>query len=318
MAKQDWNALEKKWNTGIDVTSASPEDLTSYINTKIHFYEEDNTTNANLWEKYQDDFQAFTTTNFKQSKLKYIQRLPSSNKLKPEICATDIRTSYTPPNHISTASIEPSSAVRLKSQISHPYTTEITNLIKAYASEPKYEGNGDSIDHKLSCFYHLCELTGVPEEAYPKTLSVMLTGFSKEHYLAANPSQLTFHLAIDHLRNFLEGPGYYRRNLGKLNATNLKSTISQNPNKTTSECLQFLVHTLREIQHELSEDLRNNSLHDKLKTECQGVPACRYAIANTPTKIGELLNNLQNSITAYEEEKSTQKTAHENIYFTNR
>ncbi|TQS33198.1 hypothetical protein Golomagni_06465 [Golovinomyces magnicellulatus] len=145
-------------------------------------------------------------------------------------------------------------------------------------------------------------------------------GFAKEHYLAANLSQLTFHTAIDYLRNFFEGPGYNRRNLGKLNVKNLKLIISQNSNKTTSECLQFLVHTLREIQHGLSEDLRTNSfLHDKLITACQGVPACRYAIANPPTKVGELLKNLQNSITAYEEEEnSTQKTAHENAYFTDR
>ncbi|TQS37728.1 hypothetical protein Golomagni_01788 [Golovinomyces magnicellulatus] len=376
MAEQDWKILEKKWNIGVDVASASTEDLTSYINTKIHFYEEDNTTNANLWEQYQDDFQAFTVTNFNQSKLKYIQRLrdcllsrgvfvaknnnrltisqalyscahedeqhqwtdddlinaaerldeplksrklrqrldilqnitkhseelaPSRNKLKPDICATEPRTSFTPLNQTSTTSLQPLSAVRLKSQISHLYTNQIANLIKAYANEPKYEGNGDSIDHKLSCFYHLCELTGVPEEAYPKVLSVMLTGFAKEHYLAANLSQLTFHTAIDHLR-----PGYNRRNLGKWNVTNLKSIISQNSNKTTLECLQFLVHTLREIQHGLSEDLRTNSfLHDKLITACQGVPACRYAIANPPTKIGELLNNLQNSITAYEEEENS-------------
>ncbi|RKF76297.1 hypothetical protein GcM1_228048 [Golovinomyces cichoracearum] len=131
----------------------------------------------------------------------------------------------------------------------------------------------------------------------------MLTGFAKEHYLAANLSQQTFNLAIDYLRNFFEGPGCNRRNLGKWNATNLKPTISQNPNKTTSECLQFLVHTLREVQLGLSEDLRTNSfLHDKLITACQGVPAFRYAITNPPTKICELLNNLQNSITAYEEE----------------
>ncbi|RKF79898.1 hypothetical protein GcM1_198012, partial [Golovinomyces cichoracearum] len=51
----------------------------------------------------------------------------------------------------------------------------------------------------------------------------------------------------------------------------------------------------------------------------QGVSACRYAISSPHSKIGEPLNNYQTSITGYKEKKkSTQKTGHQNDYFTDR
>ena len=156
------------------------------------------------------------------------------------------------------------------------YVAQMSNSIKVYSGEAKHEGTGDSIDHKLTNFHHLCDLTGVAREASARALAVMLSRFAKEHYLAANPSYLTFEQAANHLRNFFEGPGYNRRNLGTWNGSSLKLIVSQNKAKPTSECLQIMVQTLREIQHGLTEDLGINSfMHDKIITAFKGVPACR-------------------------------------------
>ena len=38
-------------------------------------------------------------------------------------------------------------------------------------------------------------------------------------------------------------------------------------------------------------------------TACQGSPACRYAVANPPGELGQLINKLQSSITTYEKEQ---------------
>ena len=47
---------------------------------------------------------------------------------------------------------------------------------------------------------------------------------------------------------------------------------------------------------------------------CQGVPACRYAVSDLPTGVGDLINKLQSSITSYEKEQENST----NVFYTDR
>ena len=48
MSEQDCKALEAKWDEGIDLSRTTPHDISSYTETKIHFYEEYNTAIVNI------------------------------------------------------------------------------------------------------------------------------------------------------------------------------------------------------------------------------------------------------------------------------
>ena len=69
------------------------------------------------------------------------------------------------------------------------------------------------------------------------------------------------------------------------------------------------------MQYGLTHDLRlTEFLYNKIIISCQGSPACRYAIADPPPGLPQLINKLQSSITAYEKEQHYENEA----YFANR
>ena len=78
----------------------------------------------------------------------------------------------------------------------------------------------------------------------------------------------------------------------------------------------MLITKLTTAQHGLSYDLRSSRtfLHDKLISSCQGVLACRYAVADPPAEVGALITKLQSSIMAVEKEDTT----NHGVYFTDR
>jgi hypothetical protein len=61
---------------------------------------------------------------------------------------------------------------------------------------------------------------------------------------------------------------------------------------------------LTELQHGLEEDLHKPAFFlNKIVTACQGILAYRYAVSSSLIDLGQLLNNLQLSITVYEKEQ---------------
>ena len=77
------------------------------------------------------------------------------------------------------------------------------------------------------------------------------------------------------MRNFFEGPEYYRKNLIEWNATTLQGTIDENAEKSVYQCLQLLIDKLCKQQHGIHPKLQTQLfLTNKLVTACQGVPAC--------------------------------------------
>jgi len=79
--------------------------------------------------------------------------------------------------------------------------------------------------------------------------------------------------------------------------------MAENTDKSTSECLQLLIHRLCQLQHGLRPTLQTiDFLYNKIVTSCQGIPACRYAVSDPLNNLRALINKLQLSIIAYEKE----------------
>ncbi|TQS35013.1 hypothetical protein Golomagni_04581 [Golovinomyces magnicellulatus] len=186
---------------------------------------------------------------------------------------------------------------------------EIANLAKVYTDEQKYSDSSDSIDFKLRTFFDICNRTDIPEEVYSKTFTTILKGLALDLYYLNDLSKMIFLNAVEHLCNYFQGPEIQRKNLNERNNLILKSVISSNPEKSVFQCLQQLVHSLRELWHRLEVSLQTpDYLHDKIIVACQGVPACGYAVSDPPYSLGALINKLKSSISAYEKENESSET----------
>ena len=75
---------------------------------------------------------------------------------------------------------------------------------------------------------------------------------------------------------------------------------------------------MRQLQYGLAPTLRNvDFLHNKIVSACQGHAACRIAVSDPPTTLGELINKLQSAITTYEREQQLQ-SSNSDVYYTDR
>jgi hypothetical protein len=87
---------------------------------------------------------------------------------------------------------------------------------------------------------------------------------------------------------------------------------------------QILLSNLLKQHHGLHPELRTNmNLVNKLITACQGVPACRMAVADPPEDLAVLINKLQSSITTWEKENPQRQGAfqtetREEAFYTDR
>ena len=121
----------------------------------------------------------------------------------------------------------------------------------------------------------------------------MLKGLAQDHFYNNELSDQTFQEVCDNIRNFFEGPGYFRKNLDIWNSVTLTTISAENPSKTTYEHVQLMINKLRQVQYGLTPALRTiEFLHNKVVTACQGSPACRFAVSDPPTDFGALINKL--------------------------
>jgi hypothetical protein len=237
--------------------------------------------------------------------------IPPGTQTQPTATATIPPGTQTQPT--ATATI-PTLHTTAPTQNAPNYGKEIGIVAKIYTEEQKYGGIDESFDYKLKIFYDICKRAGLPNTAYIDAFPTMLKGLAQDHFYNHDLSERPFDQACTHLRNFFEGPGYYRKNLDEWNATTLASIVQENTSKTLYQCLQLLITKLRNLQHGLTHGLRTTDfLHNKLVTACQGIPACRIAISDPPADFGHLINKLQSSIIAYEKEQNQTQA-----YFTDR
>jgi len=182
------------------------------------------------------------------------------------------------------------------------YGKELANLARLYTDDMKYTGENDNFDFKLTIFHDLCNRADIPDHAKPKAFPTILRSLALDHYYANIVNKhLDFDGICNAITNYFEGPEYKRRVLSKWNSTTLRSIINSNTGKSTEECLQILITTLRHLQHGLNHDLRTDQFfHNKLINACQDIPACRYACYRPSDSLSGLINNLRSSITTFE------------------
>src|SRR5579871_1486997 len=166
----------------------------------------------------------------------------------------------------------------------------------------KYTGENDNFDFKLAIFHDLCNRADIPDHAKPKAFPTMLRSLALDYYYANIVNKhLDFDGICNAITNYFEGPEYKRSVLSKWNSTTLRSVINSNTGKSTEECLQILISTLRHLQHGLNHDLRTDHFfHNKLINACQDIPACRYACYRPSDSLSGLINELRSSIITFE------------------
>jgi hypothetical protein len=97
---------------------------------------------------------------------------------------------------------------------------EIATVAKVYTDGQKYDGF-TSFDYKLTIFYNICKRSGLSCEGYATAFPTMLKGLAEEHYYSSNLADRSFEDTCIHMRNFFEGPEYYRKNLTEWNSISL-------------------------------------------------------------------------------------------------
>src|SRR6266700_7862526 len=89
---------------------------------------------------------------------------------------------------------------------------EISNAVKMYTEELKYNGINNSFNYKLTIFYNICNQFNVPQKAYNKALLIMLTGLALNQYFNGRLSNLLFKDTYRHFHGFFKGPGFKCKN----------------------------------------------------------------------------------------------------------
>jgi hypothetical protein len=120
---------------------------------------------------------------------------------------------------------------------SRPYRTGrlIAEVTKILTDEQKYDGTNDSFDQKLVIFLDICKKIELPEDALLKAFPALLKRLAEDHYYNNQLNLRTFESIKENLRNFFEGPSYYRRNLNIWNSTTLVTVTAKGTDKTIYE-----------------------------------------------------------------------------------
>ena len=114
---------------------------------------------------------------------------------------------------------------------------EISNAVKIYIEEFKYNSTNSSFNYKLTIFYNICNLFNILQEAYNKALLIILTGLALNQYFNSGLGSLLFKDICKHLYSFFKGPSLKYKNLNKWNAILLKMIMDKNTDKLTSNYL---------------------------------------------------------------------------------
>lgn len=163
---------------------------------------------------------------------------------------------------------------------------EIANLTKCYTEDSKYGSQGDNFTLKLRIFRDICNRVGVPKEAYPDALPVMLKGLALDYYytsLLDVKNKLPFDKICTNIQLHFEDANYVRGNLTEWNKVDLDQLKSEHPDKSTSHCFELLVAKLQTLRH-----------------ACRNTPACQIACSTPPDSLNSLITSLKSSITTYE------------------
>ena len=179
---------------------------------------------------------------------------------------------------------------------------EIMNLNKLYNDDMRYGQSGDGLTSKLRTFQTMCTMAGVPGEAYPKALIVMVKGMAARFYQQVLVhSGKSFTEMCEAIQSRFEGSNFTQDALAKWNTKDLKKTIAKHPNKSTIQCLDILVDELQELYNSLPIGLQNEAqMANKLNLACRDVAECQAASIRPEGRVPVFIDNMKAAIGTYE------------------
>ena len=71
----DWKAEEKRWRNGIDVQTATDEDLTDFTLFKLWEYNDCKAMDDGLWSFFQNDFETFSVDTLSKVHIKHLRNI---------------------------------------------------------------------------------------------------------------------------------------------------------------------------------------------------------------------------------------------------
>jgi hypothetical protein len=95
------------------------------------------------------------------------------------------------------------------------YAKKLSALNKLYKDEEKFEDTENNFDFKLTIYLDKCKFADLPEHAYGKGVSLMLTGEALTYYYANRDNFTTFNGFCTSMRLYFEGPEWRSQNLDK-------------------------------------------------------------------------------------------------------
>ncbi len=84
------------------------------------------------------------------------------------------------------------------------YSKELSALNKLYKDEEKFESTGDNFDFKLIIYLDKCKYADLPEHAYGKEISLMLTNEALTYYYVNRDNFITFNDFCISMRLYFE------------------------------------------------------------------------------------------------------------------
>ncbi len=206
--------------------------------------------------------------------------------------------------------------------IDHSNSASTTKMLSDFSrmitEDMKYSGENDYFDLKYNAFINTCERTNLPRNMRSRAYPAMLKGAAIQHYYnSIVPSGNTnFDAAVLATRNYFEGPERQRRIYNEWSNLTLQQVMTET-SKNALQALDVLVQRLRDGQHGLPQELRNDQiLHSRIISACQGVDACKIACSLPPPTVPALISSLKDSIdTAM---RSHSEALNSDAFFTDR
>lgn len=201
------------------------------------------------------------------------------------------------------------------------YGVNIGQLRKAYSEDLRYGNSEDTFDFSYRYFLEMCSHMGIhTQDAQRKAFFVMLKGEALRYYFDSIHEWTRLGIdPISAVKGNFENEEHLRFIQSQWDATNLASTMSKNPDRPISECLEIMLRDLQRLYSKIRPELRNDVYyHSKLISATRLVPACHAATGKPSPNISSLIQDLRSSVNQWEDSKQAVAQHPTDSYYTDR
>jgi hypothetical protein len=298
-----WKPLRKRWDRGIDTSTATEEDLDDYVEAKAIIYEREQLCDTVLWEVFKIDFRSFTLEVLNRVNSIALYRLRSCLQRGGVFIAPTTQTEGSDVRKTIVSTMKDT----IKEGIKHKWTEEDVESVRETleGTEPVFSrvlARGGLLKNLDVCYATNCA------NISSLTLSTSRVNIPS----VSNPDN-----PPNRPQN-LPTPTPEPQSYPLLNSLPPTIVADIQPQPQPQPVLRpvDIAKQISEIARIITEEqkLPEEAL-DKIVTACQGSPAYRYTVSDPPSYLGALLYKLQSSITTYKKEQSLGATE---TFFTDR